>query len=60
MGREVRYTGGFIDGDKIPPDGWGSKFEYIGPDQISDKSYEIISPGPDAELQTEDDISSRD
>ena len=60
VGREVKYAGGFIDGDKIPLDGWGSKFEYIGPDQTGDKSYEIISSGPDAAFQTEDDISSKD
>jgi len=60
VGREVKYSGGFIDGDKIPPDGWGNKFEYIGPDQAGSKSYEIISSGPDGTLQTEDDISSRD
>ncbi|HSG30226.1 MAG TPA: type II secretion system major pseudopilin GspG [Thermodesulfobacteriota bacterium] len=60
VGREVKHSTGFIDGDKIPLDGWGSEFEYIGPDQTGDKSYEIISPGPDAQLQTEDDISSKD
>ncbi|NIT14393.1 MAG: type II secretion system major pseudopilin GspG [Candidatus Dadabacteria bacterium] len=59
-GRELKQVGGFIDGDKIPLDGWGNQFEYIGPDQTSNKSYEIISPGPDGLLQTEDDISSLD
>lgn len=57
-GRDLKQVGGFIDGDKVPLDGWSNKFEYIGPDQTSNKSYEIISAGPDGLLQTEDDISS--
>ncbi len=50
---------GYLEGDKVPLDGWKSEFIYIGPDQTGDGTYEIMSLGEDAVQQTEDDISSR-
>jgi len=51
---------GYLDGVKVPLDGWESEYIYIGPDQSADGIYEIISPGPDGVPQTDDDISSRE
>ena len=61
-GREPRRydSSGYLDGDQIPLDQWGSEFIYIGPDQTGGTTYEIISPGQDRVPQTEDDISSKD
>lgn len=42
--------------DKEPPDGWGNRFVYLGPDDLSGSGYEIISKGPDQVLNTEDDL----
>ena len=60
-GREPRRydPNGYLEGEQIPFDQWGSEFIYIGPDQSGGNTYEIISPGPDGVPQTEDDISSR-
>ncbi|MCH7517923.1 MAG: type II secretion system major pseudopilin GspG [Candidatus Dadabacteria bacterium] len=60
-GREPRRydSSGYLDGDQIPLDQWGSELIYIGPDQTGGTTYEIISPGQDGVPQTEDDISSR-
>ncbi|MCH8013377.1 MAG: type II secretion system major pseudopilin GspG [Candidatus Dadabacteria bacterium] len=60
-GREPRRydSSGYLDGDQIPLDQWGSEYIYIGPDQTGGTTYEIISPGQDGVPQTEDDISSR-
>lgn len=60
-GREPRRydSNGYLDGDQVPLDQWGSEFIYIGPDQSGGTTYEIISPGQDGVPQTEDDISSR-
>jgi len=61
-GREpMRYNAsGYIDGDQVPLDSWRAEFIYVGPDQVADNSYEVISPGPDGATQTDDDISSKD
>lgn len=60
-GREPRRydSSGYLDGDQIPLDQWGSELIYLGPDQTGGTTYEIISPGQDGVPQTEDDISSR-
>lgn len=60
-GREPRHydQSGYLEGDQIPLDQWGSELIYIGPDQTGGTTYEIISPGQDGVPQTEDDISSR-
>lgn len=59
VGRQVKKfpTGGYLEGDKIPVDGWGNDYQYIGPDQTDDRSFEIISPGEDLEMGTDDDCT---
>ena len=60
-GREARRydSSGYLEGEQVPFDQWGSDFIYVGPDQTGTGTYEIISPGPDGIPQTDDDISSR-
>jgi len=50
---------GYIEGYTIPPDQWDYSYIYYGPDKTGDSLYEIISAGPDGQLNTSDDISSR-
>jgi len=59
VGRQVKKfpTGGYLEGDKLPVDGWGNDYQYIGPDQTDDRSFEIISPGEDLEMGTDDDCT---
>ena len=59
VGRAVKKfpSGGYLDGDSVPKDGWGNDFQYIGPDQTENRSFEIISPGEDLELGTDDDCT---
>ena len=59
VGRTVKKfpTGGYLDGKTVPKDGWGNDYQYIGPDQTEDRSFEIISPGEDLDLGTDDDCT---
>ncbi len=50
---------GYLDGNRVPRDGWKNEFIYIGQDQTGDGFYEIISLGEDGVQQSDDDISSR-
>ena len=47
------WAGPYIQGGKLPLDGWGHDFTYTSPDKYS---YNIVSPGPDGQMGTEDDI----
>ncbi|NIP37627.1 MAG: type II secretion system major pseudopilin GspG [Candidatus Dadabacteria bacterium] len=59
VGRSVKKfpSGGYLEGKTVPKDGWNNEYQYIGPDQTDDRSFEIISPGEDAELGTDDDCT---
>jgi len=39
-------------------DGWGRRLTYRQPGKIHPDSYDIVSPGEDGELDTEDDITN--
>ncbi len=60
-----RWAGPYVDGNELPLDPWGNDFEYeyeIAEASASDGRVEfprIISPGPDAQLGTADDIANR-
>jgi general secretion pathway protein G len=55
-----RYSSdGYLEGGKVPLDQWGNEFIYVGPDQMHDGSFEIISPGPDGVYPSDEDISNR-
>ncbi len=61
-GRPVRNypPQGYLESNRLPQDAWGSDYIYIGPDQTGDRSFVIISPGPDGVYPSDDDISSRE
>jgi len=61
VGREPRHYDpeGYMEGEEVPKDQWGNSFIYLGPDKAGARSYEVISLGLDAVLNTKDDISSR-
>ncbi len=60
-----RWAGPYVDGNELPLDPWGNEFEYEH--DITEASASagqvdlprIISPGPDAQLGTADDIANR-
>lgn len=59
VGREIKKfpTGGYLEEQDVPKDGWSNDFQYIGPDQSGDGSYQILSPGDDGEFGSDDDCS---
>jgi len=42
----------------IPPDPWGTPYQYVCPGVHNNSSYDIISAGPDRKFQTPDDIGN--
>jgi len=46
--------------DKIPKDPWGNDYIYECPGRHNPNSYDISSPGPDAQAGNEDDIGNWD
>ena len=55
-----RWRGPYMD-DKLLKDQWGNELIYRYPGEIRGESfYDIISPGPDKEEDTEDDITNHD
>jgi general secretion pathway protein G len=46
---------GFIDGGEVPNDPWDEPYVY----KLEGRNFDIISAGPDQELETDDDISHR-
>lgn len=42
----------------LPRDPWGSDYAYVCPGKENADSYDIVSPGPDAKLGTDDDITN--
>ena len=47
-----------LDVTSIPKDPWGSDYTYRCPSEDPNKDYDIISPGPDKQLGTADDITN--
>ena len=55
-----RWRGPYME-DKLLKDQWGNELIYRYPGEIRSESfYDIISPGPDKEEDTEDDITNHD
>lgn len=54
-GREPRNWKQYLRG--VPADPWGNDYIYISPGD-ENRDYEIISPGPDGEPGTDDDVAS--
>jgi general secretion pathway protein G len=56
---EAKWKGPYLD-EPTPNDAWGTEWTYIFPSEERPGFYEIVSAGPDGEVDTEDDISSMD
>ncbi len=53
---EDSWNGPYIDADVVPKDGWNLEFEYSSPGEHNKKKFDLMSAGPDKEMDTEDDI----
>jgi len=42
----------------LPKDPWGNEYSYECPGRMNPTSYDIVSPGPDGKVGSEDDISN--
>ncbi|MCA9284755.1 MAG: type II secretion system major pseudopilin GspG [Phycisphaerales bacterium] len=54
-----KWTGPYLKEPK-PKDTWGNEWIYRQPSSVEGRPYDIISPGPDKQEGTEDDITSND
>jgi len=53
-GLEAYWHGKYIDA--VPEDKWGHLYQYYGPDQMGEGQFQIISAGPDGNMNTGDDL----
>ena len=53
-GNDNQWRGPYLDDE--PTDAWGSQFEYHYPGKKNADSFDIVSPGPDRVMGTNDDI----
>lgn len=54
-GNNNKWNGPYIKGS-LPRDAWGNEYVYRFPGEHSE--YDILSPGPDAQVGTNDDIGN--
>ncbi len=54
------WDGPYLDGSRLPIDPWGSEFQYEFSADEGAEFPRIVSPGPDKQLGTSDDIANRD
>lgn len=50
------WHGPYLDSDTIPVDPWGNPYVYTFPGKHNTSSFDIVSAGPDQQLNTDDDI----
>jgi len=50
------WKGPYIDRTEIPTDPWGKPYVYLFPGARNEKSFDLLSGGPDGAPGTEDDI----
>lgn len=56
--RDLRnWKGPYLKGE-IPADPWGNPYVYESPGRHNPSSYDVASMGPDARLNTEDDVTN--
>lgn len=48
------WAGPYVQGGKMPLDGWGRAFVYTNPDKFT---YDILSAGTDGQFGTDDDLN---
>jgi general secretion pathway protein G len=51
------WKGPYLKKD-IPKDPWGGDYTYTSPGKVDTEGYDIVSPGPDGKLDTEDDVAN--
>jgi len=56
----ANWRGPYIKKSNRFEDPWKNKYHYQYPGQYNTFSYDLISPGPDGQLGTDDDISNFD
>ena len=56
--KDTRWRGPYLEQE--PLDAWGNTFEYHFPGKKNPESFDLISPGPDRTIGTEDDIENWD
>ena len=56
--KDTRWRGPYLE--QQPLDAWGNTFEYHYPGKKNADSFDLISPGPDRTIGTEDDIGNWD
>jgi general secretion pathway protein G len=49
----------YLEENRIPEDPWGNEYVYRNPGTINTGRYDLLSPGPDGEVGTDDDIGTR-
>ena len=52
------WSGPYLDSDTVPKDPWGNEYVYTCPGKHNPTSYDIVSAGPDGQLNTDDDIAN--
>ena len=55
-GMEGTWKRPYIQGERVPLDGWGHDFVYRFPGETNSADFEIISAGVDGVIGTEDDL----
>jgi len=50
------WHGPYFDPPKLPVDPWGNPYVYYFPGKHNASSYDLLSIGPDAKENTEDDV----
>lgn len=53
---DSRWRGPYLE--RAPKDAWGSDFNYVRPGRHNPRSFDIVSPGPDLQPDTDDDVGN--
>ena len=50
------WKGPYLKAKAVPFDPWGAPYVYLFPGEMSAAGYDLVSAGPDGEMNTGDDI----
>jgi general secretion pathway protein G len=54
--RASSWRGPYLE--SLPTDAWGNTFHYASPGQMNTNGVDLVSPGPDGALNTNDDVTN--
>ena len=54
----IKWRGPYLKKSDIPLDPWGGEYVYESPGKHNDTGYDLMSPGPDGQSGTDDDITN--